>query len=423
MVERAISGTNSHAGSEAQPYAIVVGLDSLTGLQTARILRDRGIPVIGVAGDPRHWACYTNACERLIVTSLTSDKLIEELEGLGPTLAARAVLVPCSDVCVMNLSAHRQRLSDWFHLLLPDHETVRTLSDKLEFVEFALANELPIPKTFLLRRRQDVVAAAQACHYPCVLKPALRSAAWDAGAGGKVLKIASATELVAAYDRVHDLADTLIVQEWVEGTDAELYSCNCYFDRASQPLVSFVARKIRQWPPVVGISCLGEEVRNDAVRDATLRLFAAARYQGLGYVEMKRDTRTGEHFIIEPNIGRPTGRSAIAEGGGVELLYTMYCDAVQKALPSANEQQFTGVKWIYLRQDLRSAFHYWRRGELSFGDWVRSLRGRKVFAVASWRDPKPFVADLIVAMRKSREARRKGRKRSSASVRLARKDR
>ena len=31
------------------PHAIVIGLDSITGLQTARILSQRGVPVIGIA--------------------------------------------------------------------------------------------------------------------------------------------------------------------------------------------------------------------------------------------------------------------------------------------------------------------------------------------------------------------------------------
>jgi len=393
------------APDAARPVAVVVGLDSLTGLQTARILDRRGVPVIGVAAKAGHYACRTRACQQVILARLDSDELIERLEALGATLASRAVLVPCSDVTVMNISANRDRLRRWFHIRLPEHATVVRLSDKLEFVEFALAHDLPIPKTFLLRSRSDAIEAAAGCTFPCVLKPALRSGDWDARAGGKVLRITSADELISTFDRVAELADTLIVQEWVEGTDADLYSCNCYFDRQSQPLCAFVARKIRQWPPVVGISCLGEEVRNDEVRDVTIRLFASAAYQGLGYVEMKRDSRTGRHFIIEPNIGRPTGRSAIAEGGGVELLYTMYCDAVGAPLPAAVEQRFTGIKWIYLRQDLRSACFYWRRGELTIREWLRSIRGKKVFAVFSWRDPVPFIADLVGAMRKPRTGR------------------
>ena len=157
----------------------------------------------------------------------------------------------------------------------------------------------------------------------------------------------------------------LMVQEWIEGSDANLYSCNCYFNADAVPVVTFIARKLRQWPPETGTSCLGEECRNDVVLEASIRLFRSVGYRGLGYVEMKRDERTGKHYIIEPNIGRPTGRSAIAEAGGVELLYATYCDTLGWPMPANTQQQYGNMKWIYLRRDLQSAFCYWRRGDLT----------------------------------------------------------
>jgi D-aspartate ligase len=185
-----------------------------------------------------------------------------------------------------------------------------------------------------------------------------------------------------------------------------LYSCNCYFDAYSEPLVTFIARKIRQWPPRTGTSCLGEECRNDHVLDASLKLFRSVNYHGLGYVEMKCDDRTGRHYIIEPNIGRPTGRSAIAEAGGVELLYTKYCDKLNLPLPKDREQKYVGAKWMFLRRDIQSALYYWKRGELTLRDWWRSVRGPKKYAVFSWTDPLPFLYDLwkvlgLVITRKS----------------------
>jgi predicted ATP-grasp superfamily ATP-dependent carboligase len=113
---------------------------------------------------------------------------------------------------------------------------------------------------------------------------------------------------------------------------------------------------------------------------------------------MKQDRRTGKHYIIEPNIGRPTGRSAIAEAGGVELVYSNYCDALGWPLPEKRQQKYTGVKWIYLRRDIQSALYYWRRGELTLGEWWRSWQGKKAYAVYSWSDPAPFMADLFRAL-------------------------
>ena len=113
---------------------------------------------------------------------------------------------------------------------------------------------------------------------------------------------------------------------------------------------------------------------------------------------MKRQERTGRYFITEANIGRPTGRSAMAEAGGVDLLYAAYCDALGWPPPANLRQKYDGVRWIYWRQDLQSAWCQWRRGGLTLSEWWRSLRGPKVDAVFCWTDPVPFLRDLLRAM-------------------------
>jgi predicted ATP-grasp superfamily ATP-dependent carboligase len=109
---------------------------------------------------------------------------------------------------------------------------------------------------------------------------------------------------------------------------------------------------------------------------------------------MKRDSRTGAMMIIEPNVGRPTGRSAIAEGGGVELVYTAYCDAAGLPLPAARTQQYVGTTWLDVRRDMQAAAVGMRRGELTPREWLTSLRGPRTHAIWSSRDPRPFATDL-----------------------------
>lgn len=382
-----------------QPHAVVVGLDNITGLQTARILSGHGVPVIALAKDADHYCCRTKVCEKILFTDTASEQLIFDLVSLGPQLKRRAVLYPCTDQSVLLISQHRQEIAEWFHVVLPEAHVVEMLMDKISFYTYANKEGLPIPGTFLLRSHEDAEQAAARLRFPCILKPPLRTSTWERHGHPKVFKISSAEELLHVYDRCHAAAEVLMAQEWIDGTDADLYSCNCYFDRDARPVVTFVARKLRQWPPEIGVSCLGEECRNDEVLRETVRLFQQVRYRGLGYLEMKRDARTGQHFIIEANVGRPTGRSAIAEAGGVPLLYAAYCDTIGRLLPGRLEQRYTGVKWIYLRRDLQSALFYWRRGDLTLKDWWRSWRGKKVDAVFAWNDLGPFWGDLRQARR------------------------
>lgn len=377
-----------------RPHAVVLGLDSITGLQTARILARRGVPVVALAKDPGHYCCRTRVCERILRADTDSEELIGALEALGPELGERAVLFPCTDMAVYHASLHRGRLEPWYHVVLPGHEVVERLMNKLSFCEHAQEHGHPIPRTFILTSRTEAEEAAEALAFPAVLKPGLRTPEWDRHVGEKAFKPAAAGVLLDLYDRTARWTKALVAQEWIPGSESSLYSCNCYFDADSKPLVTFVARKIRQWPPQTGISSLGEECRNDVVLEETLRLFQGVGFRGLAYLEMKRHEETGEHFIIEPNVGRPTGRSAIAETGGVELLYTKYCDVLGLPLPSSRVQRYAGAKWIYARSDLQSAFHYWRRDELTIPEWWRSVRGLKTDAVISWRDPAPFLFEL-----------------------------
>jgi predicted ATP-grasp superfamily ATP-dependent carboligase len=275
------------------------------------------------------------------------------------------------------------------------------LMEKDRLYDFARGHGLRVPTTIAIRERSDAERAASLLRFPCILKPSCRSPVWNARTRSKVYQPGSASELLRIYDTVREWAPVLIAQEWIPGGDEDLYSLNCYFDRAGRPVADFVARKLRQWPPRMGSACLSEEVRNDAVREGALRLLRLAGFSGLGYVEMKHDAADGEYCLIEVNVGRPTGRCTIAEAGGVEILLSMYCDALGLPLPANREQTYRGIKWLDLRHDLQSSLWHWRRGELTAAAWRRTIRGAKAHAVLSWTDPLPFLWDFWRAARRA----------------------
>ncbi len=384
-------------GPDGRPTAVVVALDCITGLQTTRLLARRGIPVVGIVADRRHFCARTRLAERIVTSPTSGEALIATLEQLassGSLGEGPAVLIPCSDAAVLAISRWRDRLEERYRFVLPPHDTIELLMDKVRFAEHASAAGLPIPETHVLRDREDAERAAASLTYPAVVKPPLKTARWLAATKAKVFRVESPAELLAIYDRYSPASDVLIAQAWIEGDETALVSANLYFDREGVAHAIFIARKIRQWPPQTGTSCLGEEVRDDAVRDAALRLFGDLGYRGLAYVEMKIDTRTGRRLIVEPNVGRPTGRSAIAEEGGVELLLTAYLDALGEPVPSTG-QTYRGAKWIYWRHDLQAAISQMAAGRLGLLAWWRSVRGPKFEAVFDRHDLAPFAADVV----------------------------
>jgi len=382
------------------PAAVVVGLDTSTGLQSARVLTARGIPVIGVAHDPRDPCCRTRACQRVVRADTTGPELIEALVQLGVDQDERAVLLPCTDDGVLLVSRHRAELEPWFHLALPEPELVELLVDKSLFYAFAQASGFRVPSSVVLRDRDDAEEAAAHLDFPRILKPALKTAAWRRRSAAKAYRLGSGRALMELYDKVAPGVGPLVLQEWIPGADRDHYTCNGYFGRGAEPLVTFTSRKLRQWPPTGGEGCLSEEADADFVRDETVRFFQNVGHRGLGYLEMKQHEVTGEHVILEANVGRPTGRSAQAEASGVPLLYTLYCDAVGWPLPPPRPEHAPRVKWIHYRRDFQAALHHWRKGELTLEEWARSWRGPKQDALFSLSDPVPFFGDLARVARK-----------------------
>ena len=375
--------------------AVVVDIQSITGLQTAQVLAARGIPLIGVGSDPHEPFCHSRVFERKAYTSTDSEPLIDTLVEIGRTLPAKAPLFLSADEAVRVVSRHRDRLLPWYHIALPDHATIEMLQDKIAFAGFAALHGLPIPRTAVVSNDQEARAVADELRFPFLLKPAIRSENWSEHTRAKAIKVYSRQEFFDTAAKLLGWGARILAQEWIPGPETNLFSCNTYLGTSGEPLATFVARKIRQWPPETGRSSLGVECRNDEVRDTTIRLFEAARFRGPAYLEMKQDERDGRHWIIEPNVGRATGRSAIAEAGGVELLLTQYCDLLGLPLPAEREQKYTDAKWIYLRWDLQASLVTMLRGKLTPFEWWRSLRGPKFYAAWSRNDPMPFLLDMV----------------------------
>ena len=380
------------------PYAVLIDMDYLTGIQTSRILAARGVPVIGLAKNPKHFCARTKTCERIIQTETKTYELIDKLIELGKTLKQKAVLYPCQDTSVLLVSRYREKLTPYYHISLPDIETVELLMNKPCFYEFAQKENLPVAKFFLIKNRNDAEEAAGTLAFPCVLKPHMKSPKWEENTNLKAFKVLNEKELFELYDKIAGWSEVLMLQEWIEGTDTSLYSCNSYYNKNSESLADFTAKKLRQWPIITGNTSLGVDVIDETVLQVTTQLFKKVNYVGLGYVEIKKDVRNGNYYIIEPNIGRPTGRSALAEACGVDLIYTMYCDCLGLPLPDTRKQTFKGVKWIHLRTDMQSAYNYWKTGNLTFKEWIKSVKGKKFYSVLSFKDPVPFLEEIRMGL-------------------------
>ena len=226
------------------PYVVVIDIDHINGLQTARIFTDRKIKVIGIAKDLKHYCARTKVCERIIKSNTKTEELVDTLTSIGDTFETKPLLIPSQDTSVLLVSRNREKLEPFYKIALPSKDVVEMLMDKPQFFEFATGENLPIAKYFLVKNRSEAENAMDNLNFPCIIKPPIKSPLWEANTKIKAYKVHDEDEYLKIYDMCSPWADVLMAQEWIEGTDVDLYSCNCYFNNKNEPLVNFIAKKL-----------------------------------------------------------------------------------------------------------------------------------------------------------------------------------
>ncbi len=382
------------AADDRPPTAVVVRL-GLTGLGLVRSLsrRDLGarVPIVAVDGGFAHPAAATRLCQRWTCHGIDGPGLVDGLEGLGGSVNERPVLFLSDDASVLRVAAAPARLGPRYRYLLPSTDVVELLADKTRFAEHAERHGFPIPKTFVLRSREDLDRALPRIPFPCVLKPSWRPPAWESRRYPKAFVLSHPDHLRARFDAYRHAHGDFVVQEWIDGSDAAIFFCLVYFDARSRCIATFTGRKLRQWPCGAGNTSIAEPVDCPEVERTTRRLFDSLDYRGLGSVEFKYDPACGSFKILEPTVGRPNLQSELATANGVNLAWIAYCDlaGLPCGLPRRPRRP---VRWVNELTDPRSAFRLRATGRLTVGGWLFSYGAPLHLAHFSWRDPMPFVA-------------------------------
>lgn len=368
--------------------AVVLGA-GINGLGVARSLARARVPVWLLDSDPRRAELRTRAAKPLVIATLNGDALIDELVRVGSTQFAgqQPVLFLTQEESVRMVSRHRDRLTDLYRFSLPPENMVEALQHKHGFQLLAEQFDAPIPRLVRARAPTDLAALA-GLHYPVAVKPGAHDAAYSR-AFKKAYRVANAEECQDLVRRMLVVLPDVVVQEWIEGPDANIYFCLQYIDRGGQVAASFTGRKIRSWPPHVGgtASCLPAPEVDGELAALTTRFFQDTGVIGMASMEYKRDAYTGAFRMVEPTIGRTDYQEEVATLNGVNLPYAAYCVQLHLLMPTP-ESSPRRIAWRVRTEDAQSAVAQ-RQSPRSGFDGVAAV------ADALWRrsDPAPWLAE------------------------------
>ncbi|HEV2099454.1 MAG TPA: hypothetical protein VGR45_11100 [Stellaceae bacterium] len=316
-----------------QTPAVVLGAD-INGLGVVRSLAREGVPTYLVDSDRADPTMRTRYPVKVIFRSLAGPGVIDDLLELRRSFAHDPVLLLTQEGTVETVSAALGRVASGYRISMPDAVLMRRLMDKARFQALAQDLGFAIPGAAHLRSANDL-AGCEALRYPCVLKPVVKTAAYQEQCLKKAYRIENAAQLCAVFREIDGAAE-MIVQEWIEGSDDQIYFCLQYRSQDQRTVISFAGRKLRSWPPQTGgtASCAPAppEHREEITR-ITDAFFAMVGFFGIGSMEFKRDARTGQFLMIEPTVGRTDFQEEVATLNGVNIPYAAYCCELGRAPP------------------------------------------------------------------------------------------
>ena len=371
---------------------LILEMDHCGAVGAVRSLGRWGVPAYGVDGDAHAPALVSRYSQGGFVWDIATqppDASVEFLLATAAQLGAPPILLATTDAAALFVAEHAAKLNAAF--VFPDNsfELVRALYNKRDMDRLARAAGVPTATSAFPQSRTDVVEFAQTAAFPVMLK-AMDKIAVARRTNKRMRIIRSADELLTYYDAMEDQANpTLMLQEYIPGRDETVWMFDGYFDRQSRCLFGLTGRKIRQWPPYMGVTTLGVCVPNPTVEALTIQLVEATGYTGILDIGYRYDTRDNTYKLLDVNPRLGATFRLFVGTGELDVVRAAYLHLTGQAVPSSGIRD--GRKWVVEMSDLASSWRSYRDGALTIRDWLRSYRRVQEGAWFASDDPGPFL--------------------------------
>jgi predicted ATP-grasp superfamily ATP-dependent carboligase len=346
---------------------VIVGADA-DGLGLARCLREANVPIVVCDTDARRPGMHSRYVRPFVLGAMHGPRLIEGLLALRERLDVSPLLFLTSDLQVRTVSEDRDRLKGAYKIPLPERDCIRQLLHKVSFQLFAEKHGFRVPPAIGVSRESDLAKLA-ALRFPAVIKPGNKELFFGNRAP-RALKVQSRQEAENVCRSLLPEAADLIVQEWVEGGEDDIFFCLQYRGRDGLTVRSFTGRKLRCWPPQTGstASCTAAPEVQSSLGRVSEEFAARANLVGLWSMEFKRHSNSGEFFMIEPTVGRVDWQEEVAAMNGVNIPLAAYRHEIGPPVADSLTTRQPLRAWIYPPS------------------YVRSVLCSRSFPEATWRN-------------------------------------
>jgi len=383
---------------ERENIGVIVIGDHVQALGIIRSLGRKGIPVYLLHDENLCIGRFYRYTKRFIRTPSPSNEL--EFMNFMIEFAKKEqvkgwILMPTNDAAVYILAKNKEILEEYYRVSTLYWDTVKLAYNKKLTYQIAEKNDIPIPKTIYPENLNEIYEISSDIDFPVIIKPTIVDHFYKK-TKTKVFKANTKEELIQAYVKASSVINPseIMVQEVIHGSPDNLFSF-CSFFKDGKVIGMCIGRRRRQRPMDFGnASTFVESIYVPELINLGTKLLKAMNYYGLSEIEFKKDPRNNKFKLLEIN-ARTWLWHSLAIRCGVDFPYLLYKDMVgEKVISKTSFKE--NIKFVHFYTDFGVAIKEVLKRNMKLKDYLASLRGEKEFAVFSYDDPMPFIAETLL---------------------------
>jgi len=307
-------------------HVLILDGDSRQGLPFMRWLRKAGHHVTVVCPwrlCPGYFSHYAD--KRLIWPDVNEDE-----QGFYDALLDYIkqnncdVVLPLGDATAHLVSSHKQELSKYTAMPVPDYDVFMRAADKVQTMEYCMANDIPCPQTYDAEREslEEIISKVP---FPVMVKP-------SRGIGAIGLhRLENANELRKHYGAIREMYGPLIIQEFIPLSETQ-FQAEAFCNAQSKMTVCMVIGKPRFFPVTGGTSTCNITIDRPDIAENVRRLLEGIKWVGSADVDLILDPRDNTPKILEIN-PRVTAGIKIGFEAGIDYADLQIRLALGKDIP------------------------------------------------------------------------------------------
>lgn len=390
---------------------ILLGVDTPIGLALIRELADMGVAVTGIGYSSTAIGAYSKHLKHFYTRE---TDLIDQLKQLASEHDIKQLLT-ISENDIEMLNSHRSELAG-INLLIPEHTVMQQVLNKRDTYRHAEAVGIACPKSYAIESLDELDALSETLQFPVILKWAnpqeISHQLEQAGINFEKLEYANnTTELRQRLEKYQALKAFPVIQNYCGGKGLGQF----FFIHEGKVIQRFQHQRVHEWPPEGGVSSVCKSVPlnlHAELMEKSERLLTSMGWQGVAMVEYRYDEHSGVAWLMEIN-GRFWGSYPLAHQAGAQFGWLLY--AYQGlGLKPIIQQPKTNVSCRFMVPEIRRLIrvllqpgaindaHYQNTPMRDLWRFTTAFfNPRNCYYVFSWRDPKPFLADITQILKKA----------------------